>query len=81
MVIAAIGTIFAAGYLLWLLQRVAFGTPTEEFEHEHVHDMHLSDYIAWAPMLAFIVALGVWPNIIFHVTDDAVHSTLTALGR
>ena len=31
MVIAAIGTIFAAGYLLWLLQRVAFGTPTDEF--------------------------------------------------
>ena len=32
MVIAAIGTVFAAGYLLWLLQRVAFGTPKEEFE-------------------------------------------------
>ena len=25
--IAAIGTVFAAGYLLWLLQRTAFGTP------------------------------------------------------
>ena len=32
MVVAAIGTVFAAGYLLWLLQRVAFGTPKEEFE-------------------------------------------------
>ena len=32
MVVAAIGTVFAAGYLLWMLQRVAFGTAKEEFE-------------------------------------------------
>src|ERR1700755_2204716 len=31
MVIAAIGTVLAAGYLLWLFQRVAFGEPKEEF--------------------------------------------------
>src|SRR6059058_2586654 len=28
MVVAAIGTVLAAGYLLWMLQRVAFGTPS-----------------------------------------------------
>ena len=39
MVIAAIGTVFAAGYLLWLLQRVAFGTPKEEFERR-AHPRH-----------------------------------------
>src|SRR5690606_19611061 len=27
MVVAALGTVFAAGYLLWLLQRTAMGTP------------------------------------------------------
>ena len=31
MVIAAVGTVLAAGYLLWLFQRVAFGEPTNEF--------------------------------------------------
>jgi NADH-quinone oxidoreductase subunit M len=31
MVIAAIGTVLAASYLLWLYQRTAFGEPTEEF--------------------------------------------------
>jgi NADH-quinone oxidoreductase subunit M len=36
MVIAALGTVLAAGYLLWLLQRVAFGTPTEEFENADI---------------------------------------------
>ena len=31
MVFAAVGTVFAAGYLLWLYQRTAFGEPTDEF--------------------------------------------------
>jgi NADH-quinone oxidoreductase subunit M len=31
MVVAAIGTVLAAGYLLWLYQRTAFGEPSEEF--------------------------------------------------
>src|SRR5689334_20195118 len=39
MVIAAFGTVFAAGYLLWMYQRVAFGTPKEEFANDaHIHD-------------------------------------------
>ena len=31
MVIAALGTVFAAAYLLWVYQRTAFGTPPPEF--------------------------------------------------
>ena len=78
MVVAAIGTVFAAGYLLWLLQRVAFGTPTEEFEDEHIHDMHLTDYIAWTPMVVLIVVLGIFPGLIFKVTNQAVVHSLSA---
>ncbi len=78
MVVAAIGTVFAAGYLLWLLQRVAFGTPTEEFEDEHIHDMHLTDYIAWTPMIVLIVVLGIFPGLIFKVTNQAVIHSLSA---
>jgi NADH-quinone oxidoreductase subunit M len=43
MIIAAIGTVFAAAYLLWLYQRTAFGEPTAEFaglgadEDDHGH--------------------------------------------
>ena len=32
MVIAAVGTVLAAGYLLWMFQRVALGKPKPEFE-------------------------------------------------
>jgi NADH-quinone oxidoreductase subunit M len=79
MVIAAIGTILAAAYLLWLLQRVAFGTPKEEFAHEHVHDMHATDYIAWVPMIVAILLLGVYPNFIFRVTDPAISAMVESL--
>ena len=39
MVIAAIGTVFAAGYLLYLYQRVAFGAVKPEWEVHHFHDV------------------------------------------
>ena len=72
MVVASVGTVFAAGYLLWMFQRTAFGVPKGEFEHAHIHDMHIPEYLAWAPLLILIVALGVYPNLLFHMTDGAV---------
>jgi hypothetical protein len=30
------------------------------------------EWTAWVPILLLIVALGIFPNIIFRVTDDAV---------
>jgi NADH-quinone oxidoreductase subunit M len=74
MVIAAIGTVFAAGYLLWLYQRTAFGTPNEEFADEDVPDVTIPEWIAWVPMLILIVAVGIYPNLVFRVTDDQVSS-------
>jgi NADH-quinone oxidoreductase subunit M len=81
MVVAAVGTVFAAGYLLWLFQRAAFGEPQPEFAHDgHITDVHLVEYVAWVPMIIGIIALGVYPNLIFRVTDDAVGAALSALG-
>ena len=80
MVIAAIGTVLAAGYLLWMLQRVAFGKVNAEFEGAHIHDVHLSEWIAWAPMLALIVALGIYPDLLFSITDGAVGNVAKVFG-
>jgi NADH-quinone oxidoreductase subunit M len=80
MVIAAIGTVLAAGYLLWMLQRVAFGTPKPEFENAHIHDVHVLEWVAWAPLLALIVVLGLYPDILFSVTDGAVQNVTRAFG-
>ena len=50
MVVAALGTVLAAGYLLWLYQRTAFGVPTEEFADDpHLHDVTFLEWVAWLP--------------------------------
>jgi NADH-quinone oxidoreductase subunit M len=72
MVIAAIGTVLAAGYLLWMLQRVTFGKVNPEFENAHIHDVHVPEWVAWTPLLVLILVLDIFPDILFSVTDPAV---------
>ena len=76
MVIASIGTVFAAGYLLWMYQRTAFGAPKEEFADAHIHDVHAPEWIAWTPILALIVILGIFPGLLFDITDGAVQGVV-----
>jgi NADH-quinone oxidoreductase subunit M len=71
MVIAALGTVLAAGYLLWLYQRTTFGEPTEEFAGEQVADVKGLEWAAWLPMLVLIVVLGLYPRLLFDPIDDA----------
>jgi len=79
MVIAAFGTVLAAGYLLWLFQRTAFGTPTEEFADDpHIHDVTLHEWVAWVPMLGAIVLFGILPGLMFNVLNPAVEALLRA---
>jgi NADH-quinone oxidoreductase subunit M len=79
MVIAALGTVFAAGYLLWLYQRTSFGVPTEEFEDDDIADVRVPEWIAWVPMLVLILVIGIYPNLVFRVTDDQLTSVAQML--
>jgi NADH-quinone oxidoreductase subunit M len=85
MVIAALGTVLAAAYLLWLFQRVAFGEPKAEFsghghDDHHFHDVNKFEWIAWTPLLIAILVFGVVPNLMFSVFDPAVQGVLSAFG-
>ncbi len=85
MVVAALGTVLAAAYLLWLLQRTAFGEPSEEFADDpNIHDMTSFEWVAWAPMLVLIVLFGFVPGLMFNVMDGpltAVSDVVAALGK
>ncbi|MCP4303747.1 MAG: NADH-quinone oxidoreductase subunit M [bacterium] len=72
MVIGAIGTVLAAGYLLWMLQRVNFGEPSEEWADHDLHDVDKYEMAAWVPLVVATLAIGVFPRIIFGATSDAV---------
>ncbi len=85
MVIAALGTVLAAAYLLWLFQRVAFGEPKAEFsghghDDHHFHDVNKFEWIAWTPLLIAILVFGVVPNLMFSIFDPAVQGVLSAFG-
>ena len=78
MVVAAIGTVLAAGYLLWLLQRTAMGTPSEEFTDDpHIIDTNREEWLAWSPLLVLILVFGLVPGLIFNTTDPAVDAQLS----
>ena len=84
MVIASLGTVLAAGYLLWLFQRTAMGEPKEEFADEHIEDVHVTEWLAWTPFLIGILVLGVYPHLIFQVTDPVLSGlghTFSQIGR
>jgi NADH-quinone oxidoreductase subunit M len=81
MVVAAVGTVLAAGYLLWMFQRVAFGKVKTEFEQAHVHDVHWPEWFAWTPLLLLILVLGIYPNFIFRITDGAASNIAQSMAR
>jgi NADH-quinone oxidoreductase subunit M len=81
MVLAAIGTVLGAGYLLWMYQRVAFGPQAEVVKERDPHDVHMSEYIAWAPLIVFIVLLGVFPSLLFDITNPAVENLVRTIAQ
>jgi NADH-quinone oxidoreductase subunit M len=80
MVVAAVGTVFAAGYLLWMLQKVAFGTPKPEFADAPIHDVNAYEWASWTPILLLILVLGIFPGLLFEITNGAVTQLTTALA-
>lgn len=77
MIVAAIGTVFAAAYLLWLFQRVSFGVPKDEFADDpHIVDVDVAEWVSWTPIIVAIVVLGVVPNLVFSVTNSAVGASV-----
>ena len=72
MVVAAIGTVLTAGYLLWMLQKVNLGEPSDEWTGKELHDADRFELAAWIPLVIAILAIGVFPKIVFGATNDAV---------
>jgi NADH-quinone oxidoreductase subunit M len=56
---AALGSIFAACYMLWLYQRVFYGETSDEVRH-HMPDMKLREWAAIVPLILMMVWMGVY---------------------
>lgn len=59
-VVAAVGVILAALYLLWAYQRVFHGMPDED--NAKVRDLHWKEGAVMAPLLVLMLWLGLYPK-------------------
>ena len=67
-IFAATGVILAAVYLLWMYQRVMFGTITKP-ENQTLNDLDSREIAVLLPVLVFIVWIGVYPNTFLQKTS------------
>lgn len=72
---ATTGIIFAAVYLLWMYQRVAFG----ELRHDanrRLTDLTPREWAVLVPVLVFIVWIGVYPKTFTSKTEATVQALI-----
>jgi NADH-quinone oxidoreductase subunit M len=81
--VATFVMIFAAGYLLWMLQRVAFGDLSEFLKGlgDHLTDMKPIEAMTLVPLGAMVVILGLFPGLVLQVISGSVQSTITAVSQ
>jgi NADH-quinone oxidoreductase subunit M len=74
-VFAASGVIFAAVYLLWMYQRVAFGEVKNPMMNE-LKDMTKREMLVLLPIFVFIVWIGIYPSTFLKVSEKTVRNIL-----
>jgi NADH-quinone oxidoreductase subunit M len=72
--LATAGIILAAIYILWMYQRTMTGPVRPELAA--MKDLRGRELWAVAPLIALIIALGVYPKPIIDIINPAVNSTL-----
>ena len=75
---AAPGVVLAAAYLLWLYQRVFFGTVTNP-KNEKLHDLTPREILTFAPLIAAALWIGLYPKPFFQILDQPVNQIVQTL--
>ncbi|MBU0519671.1 NADH-quinone oxidoreductase subunit M [bacterium] len=79
-VFAATGVIFAAVYLLWLIQRVFFG-PLDKDENKDLQDLTLREKVILYPLVAMTIIMGVFPQFFLQPMAATVRVFLENIAR
>ncbi|MBV9291715.1 MAG: NADH-quinone oxidoreductase subunit M [Frankiales bacterium] len=74
-VVAIFGIVLAAVYVLWMVQRTIHGPVKPGLEN--MRDLNLREAWVIAPVMAVIVALGIYPKPLLDVINPSVHSTFS----
>jgi NADH-quinone oxidoreductase subunit M len=72
------GVVLAAAYLLWLYQRVFFGTVTNP-KNEKLHDLTPREVLTFAPLLIMAFWIGLYPKPFFQILEQPVNQIVQNL--
>jgi NADH-quinone oxidoreductase subunit M len=73
-VVAVVGVIIAAIYLLWAYQQVFHGVPRPD--DEKTRDLAWLERLVMAPLLILIVVLGVYPKVVLDRINPSVNQLI-----
>jgi len=78
-VVTASVVILTAAYILWTLQRVYLGPEYKGPHGDHLTPMTSRELAIGAPLLAFCIILGVYPQFVFRYMTPSVNATVEDL--
>ncbi|MDI1461904.1 NADH-quinone oxidoreductase subunit M [Catellatospora sp. KI3] len=80
-VIATVGIILAAAYVLWMVQRTTQGTLNDKLRdiEPMKKDLSLREGVVVAPLIALLLVLGFYPKPVLDVINPAVQATLNGV--
>jgi NADH-quinone oxidoreductase subunit M len=76
-VFAATGMILGVAYMLWMYRRVIFGALVRD-DLKKITDLNLREVAVFAPLIAIVIWMGVYPSSfldVFHVSVDHLLKT------
>jgi len=79
-ILGATGVIFAACYMLWMFQRVMFGEVTND-KNRDLKDLSWREIAIFAPLILFIVWIGVYPSTFLDKTKATTENFLAMMEK
>jgi NADH-quinone oxidoreductase subunit M len=73
------GVVLAAAYLLWLYQRVFFGTVTNP-KNEKLHDLSPREVATFVPLLIMAFWIGIYPKPFFRILEQPVNNLVAIVN-
>lgn len=74
------GIVLGAAYMLWMLQRVAFGEPRTEAARK-LTDLNFREMLTVTPLAIAIIAIGVYPGPLLEAMDSSVTFVVERLAE